>query len=290
MDKKKIIVTGSNGFIGRNLVDVLNKTEKYEVFGVDIPNYDIRKLQDLGIFEGADTVFHLATYPLTNCIENPYCGIDTNIKGTLNVIKSCLNHKVRRLIYSSASSVYGNPKIVNVPEWHDKVATSIYGVTKYAGEGLIHALMDGRSLETTYSIFRFTNIYGPGQSNGLIPTVISKLKNNDIIKITGNGEQTRDFVYVGDVVNILIRSIEFPLYSSTMNLGSNEEISVNDVVTMAARVLDVNYEVQYHPGDFERSRFRADTTLLHTVYPDLMFTPFSQGLYKTVQNYLKANK
>lgn len=286
MEKKKIIVTGSNGFIGRNLVDALEKTGKYEVIGVDIPNYDIRKLQDLGIFEGADTVFHLATYPLINCVENPYCGIDTNIKGTLNVIKSCLDHKVRRLVYSSASSVYGNPKIVNVPEWHDKVPTSIYGVTKYAGEGLIHALMDGRSLDTTYTIFRFTNIYGPGQSNGLIPTVISKLKNNEIIKITGNGEQTRDFVYVGDVVDILIRSIESPLYSSTMNLGSNEEISVNDVVSMAARVLDVDYEIQYSPGDFERNRFKADTTLLYTAYPDVVFKPFSQGLYRTVQNYL----
>jgi nucleoside-diphosphate-sugar epimerase len=282
LENRRIVVTGSSGFVGSHLVTALRR-KNYEVIPFDLPIHDIRNPADMDVLEGADTVFHLATYQLNPCKANPNICIDTNILGTLNVIHACLKYNVRRLNFSSASSVYGNPVRMPAQEGDETKPLTVYGVTKLASEGLIYALVGSKDFAMTYTVFRFTNIYGPGQESGLIPNVINKLLDDEVIEVNGTGTQTRDFVYVDDVIDILIKSIDKPIYSITMNLGSGKQTSVNEVIKLASDYLGKTPKVHYNPYDLDRNEFSADITLLEAIHGKKGFTSFRAGLEETLK-------
>lgn len=288
--KKKIAITGAKGFVGRRLSDALRKAG-HEVVELDLPEQDIRQYNTLSSLDGCDTVFHLATMPLPACKIYPRECIHTNIEGTLNVVEACMRYNVRRLVYTSASSIYGDPVRSPVREDDLKKPLTIYGVTKLAAENVIGALISSKTFTPSCAIFRPTNIYGSGQTGGLIPTVIKKLRSGEVIEVNGTGKQTRDFVYIDDVVMILMRAMYYPLYNLTMNLGSGEETSVNRVIEMCAEMLGKTPKTHHNPYDLDRSAFRADTTVLNRIYEGysgMKFTPFREGLMKTIEGYEAA--
>lgn len=291
MKPKKVAVIGSSGFIGLHLCTKL-KSMGHEVVECDLPTVNITIPSTLDILKGVDAVYHLATLPLTNCKKWPRACIKTNIEGTLNVMETVEKYGIKRLIYSSASSVYGTPDTVPVKESDSKDPLTIYGASKLAAENVINAKVneinqkDG--LEFTAGIFRFTNVYGPGQLGGVIPTFITKSLGLEEISITGDGSQSRDFVYIDDVVNVLILALDEPMYGFTMNLGSGEQTSINEVLKLIKGITKCDPKVIYTISDGDRKEFIADTTLLSKHYDvGEYFTNISNGLVKTIDWWMK---
>lgn len=291
MKAQKIAVIGSDGFIGRHLCKRL-KNEGHEVVECDLPDIDITVPSTLDILKGVDVVYHLATLPLTSCKKWPRVCIRTNIEGTLNVMEAVGLFKIKRLIYSSASSVYGTPDKVPVEESDPKEPLTLYGVSKLAAENLIKFKISeinrNSGLEFTAGIFRFTNVYGPGQLSGVIPEFIKRALTHDEIYITGDGAQSRDFVYIDDVVNVLTLALEEPMYGFTMNLGSGKQTSISEILRLIIYITGCHPTVNHSIEDGDRKEFIADTTLLSKHY-DIgeYFTNISNGLVKTIEWWKK---
>lgn len=284
---------GSSGFIGTHLVESLKK-KGHQVTGLDLPAVDITDLGELlkieNVFCNADCIYHLAVLPLNNCNMSPRRCIETNVLGTANVMEVARLNGVRRVIYASASSVYGNPETLPVGEEAPKHPLTIYGATKLAAENVIHAMSRDLEPYLTYGIFRLTNVYGPGQKNGLIPSVISNILNGTEVCITGDGKQTRDFVYVDDVVELMIRAMDTPLYSFTANLGSGSQVSVNRVVDMCEGYLALHANRKYVPYDGDRKEFRADLTKVGDIFGERKVMLFGDGLFDTVQSWKPGSR
>lgn len=281
---KKIAVVGSKGFIGTRLVNTL-RAAGHEVVELDLPRVDIALMSsgDLSVndvFSGVDTLIHLAVMNLEHCKRDYRGCILNNVLGTANVMELAKRAKIRRVIYSSASSVYGDPVKLPVAESDPTIPLTLYGATKLASEKIINVYSN--NFDLTCGIFRFTNIYGPGQVNGLIPSVINNILKGNEISITGTGEQTRDFVYVDDVVESLMRAIDHPLYNFISNLGSGTNISVNEVVRLCSDFMQVKPKIKYVPLQKDRNEFRADLTQFRKLFGPHLFVPFAEGLFETI--------
>lgn len=281
---KKIAVVGSKGFIGARLVNALRDVG-HEVVELDLPRVDIANMMPddpiIEMLAGTDALFHLAVMNLEHCKRDYRGCILTNVLGTANVMGLAHRVGIRRVIYSSASSVYGDPVITPVPEHYPGRPLTLYGATKLAAEHVINAYSN--NFDLTCGIFRFTNVYGPGQVNGLIPNTIRALLGGMKISVTGTGNQTRDFIYVDDVVDVLIKSIDHPLYSFVTNLGSGQQTSVNEIIRWLAGYIGKNAQVEHIPLTKDRLAFAADLRLFKELYGDCKFTPISDGLQKTVE-------
>lgn len=282
---KKIAVVGSKGFIGSRLVNAL-RDAGHEVVELDLPRVDIANMAPDDpimneVLAGTDTLFHLAVMNLEHCRRDYRGCILSNVLGTANVMELAHRVGIRRVIYSSASSVYGDPVITPVPEHYPPMPLTLYGATKLAAEKVINAYTN--NFDLTCGVFRFTNVYGPGQVNGLIPNVVRALLGGMKISVTGSGEQTRDFVYVDDVVQVLMRSIDHPLYSFVANLGSGQQTSVNEVIKWLSGYTGKEARVEHLPLTKDRLAFAADLRLFKEIYGDCKFTSVSDGLQKTVE-------
>lgn len=283
---KKVAVVGSKGFIGRRLVDALRLTG-HNVVELDLPGVDISEIDPYDqmlseYLKGTDTIFHLAVMNLEHCKKDYRECIKTNVIGTASVMEIARIIKVRRVVYSSASSIYGDPVTTPVSESHQQMPLTLYGASKLAAEKVIHTY--SRNFDLTYGILRFTNVYGIGQVNGLIPTVINNLLKGNKIQVTGTGEQTRDFVYVDDVVDVLIRAMDHPRYSFICNLGSGKMYSVNEVVRSLAGFTGKKADIEYTTMQIDRGAFKADLGRFKEIFGDkLRFIPIDNGLYKTVE-------
>lgn len=291
MTPKKIAVIGSSGFIGAHLCAKL-KSLGHEVIECDLPDIDITVPSTLNMLEGVDTIYHLATLPLNSCKRWPLICVRTNIEGTLNVMEAMEQFGVKRLIYSSASSVYGTPDKVPVEESDPKDPLTLYGCSKLAAENIIKVRINEMNLNNSFKftagIFRFTNVYGPGQLSGVIPAFITKSLAHGEIGITGDGSQSRDFVYIDDVVNVMALALSEPLYGFTMNLGSGVQVSINELLRLTTDITGCHPRVVHTIGDGDRKEFIADTTLLSKHYDvGEYFTNILDGLVKTIEWWKK---
>ena len=281
---KLIAVIGSKGFIGSALCRAL-KDAGHNVIECDLPSCNMlcptvieRRIRD------AEVVYHLGVMPLGVCKEHRIKCALTNIIGTAHILEAAAGGKARRIIYSSASSVYGNPSQIPVPEGARLNPLTVYGATKCASEHLIRAYTQTTDSRLSHVIFRFTNVYGPGQRVGLIPSVIRSILDKKPIEVRGDGSQTRDFVYIDDVVKVLVQAIDKPLYSTTINLGTGEETSVNDIINLCTQYLHRPAILNYVMYDNDRLAFRADNTLLRSIYGDIEFTPIADGIKRTIES------
>ena len=278
--KKKVLVTGVAGFIGSHMADRLLSLG-YTVFGIDnestglrknVPRNvvyikgDVTKINDLQpVFkEKIDCVFHIAGEASTILsFTDPQKDVITNVVGTQNIISCCLSNKVSRVLYASSMTCYGHPKQLPVTEDEPPVPISYYGITKYAAERYLLAtgLRNDIGFEFQPTAFRMFNVYGERQRldnpyQGVLGFFIGNVLREEPIIIHSDGEQTRDFVYIQDVVNAWVDSIEEPsTYGQFMNIGCGESISINrlvdSVLAASGRSRD-NYPIRYgkvRPGD-----------------------------------------
>jgi len=239
----KVLVTGGSGFIGSHLVNRLVKEKCGEIVVFDryiSPDKfqsagsltfvqgeitDIERLRET--MPGVDHVFHLAVLPLGACTENPRACLEVNINGTFNVIEAAREAGVRKIVFSSASSVYGDTE-QTMDESHPLNAKTMYGASKIAGEYFLRTFYDMYKLD--YVTLRYMNVYGYDQEGGLVMNVLKRIKDNLPPIIFGDGSQSFDFVHVDDVVNANILAMESDVTDEAFNIGGEEEITVKDLV------------------------------------------------------------
>ncbi|ASV09347.1 NAD-dependent 4,6-dehydratase LegB [Leptospira interrogans] len=263
-----ILITGADGFIGSHLTETLVRQGhevrvfvlynsfnswgwldqcpddikgKFEVFSGDIrdPN-GVR-----AAMKGCDAVLHLAALiAIPYSYHSPDTYIDTNVKGTLNVVQAARDLNVSKVIHTSTSEVYGTARFVPITEEHPLQGQSPYSASKIGADQI--AMSFYNSFGTPVSIIRPFNTYGPRQSaRAVIPTIITQIaKGNRKIKL-GAVHPTRDFNFVKDTVAGFIAALNSDVcVGEVINLGSNYEISVGDTVRLIAEVMKVNVEIE----------------------------------------------
>ncbi len=273
---KKAVVTGGAGFIGSNLVDEL-VGKGFEVHVIDnlsggkkenvnpkaiFHQTDIRDLVAIKpLFIGADYVFHFAALPRVQfSIEHPDETHGVNITGTLNVLIAAKDAGVKRVVYSASSSAYGDQPVMPLKEDMPAHPKSPYGLHKYVGELYCKLWSEVYGLETV--CLRYFNVYGPRQNpDGAYALVIGKfLKQHaegKAMTITGDGEQTRDFTSVHDVVraNLLASESKNVGKGETVNIGAGRNFSINKIAKL------IGGKVEYLPARLEPKDTLADNSL-----------------------------
>jgi len=266
-----ILVTGGAGFIGSHLVDRLLKDghkvtvidnfstgrlENLKNKGVKLFKQDICKNLDAVFKKGEfDKVFHLAGLPLIQLsIESPEKTAKAAVNGTLFLLETCLKFSVKKFIYISSSAIYGDQADLPMIENEIPNPKSPYGIQKLTGEQYCQFFANVHGLETV--IFRGFSVYGPRQipnsSYGVIPRFIQAVKNGQEIIINGDGLQTRDFVFVSDIIEALVTTAPKGIF----NLGSGKNISIND---LAKKIIgNKNIKIKHNPALIEQKDTLAD--------------------------------
>ena len=207
----KILIMGSEGFVGQNLVNGLSKnhdvfrsdqidSNEKNYFKCDITNFNsVEK-----IVKDVDTVIHLTAHSLVSSLDGSITNAQVNIMGLLNLLEACRKNSIPKVIFTSASSLIGEPSSFQVNEKHVPKPKTAYGITKLTSEHYLRLYNELYNLD--YTVFRFFNIYGPFQKNGLIPSIYKKIQNNEPITIFGKGDQIRDYVYIEDIIPFFEKS------------------------------------------------------------------------------------
>jgi UDP-glucose 4-epimerase len=274
----KVLVTGGLGFIGSHVVDRLVR-EGIETVIVDnlsgasgsfyrnpsalLYPLDIRDetLDEVFSREKPNAVIHLAAQiDVRESQRNPLFDANVNIVGTLNVLRMCEAHQVEKIVYASSAAVYGNPEYLSIDEKHPLNPESCYGVSKSVPESYIRMFASMHGLK--YTILRLANVYGPRQNShgeaGVVSIFLDRMKQGKEPVIYGDGEQTRDFVYVEDVAQAFVEAARTDdrVDNQIINISCGVATSINTMVEMigdiTGRESQVSYE-QARPGDILHS-------------------------------------
>jgi len=280
IEGKVFLVTGGAGFIGSNVVfELLRANPKkviiYDNFArgkienlgdvvndprVEINPYggDIREVDILNkTLEGVDGVFHLAAMWLLHCKDFPRTAFDVNVLGTFNVLEACVNQGVKRLIYSSSASVYGDAVSVPMTEEHPFMNRNFYGASKIASEAMARAFYDRYGLN--YVGLRYMNVYGPNQDQtaaytGVIPIMLNKIDENVSPVINGDGSQAYDFISVVDTARANILAMESEVNDEFYNVGTGVQTSIRELCDLILELKNSELKVIYRPYSAEDAR------------------------------------
>lgn len=261
IDGKRFLVTGGSGFVGSHVVDALvgagageivvfeqklvteNLEGAVESGRVRVVEGDVRDTLALAdAARGADGVFHLAVLPLGPSVQNPRLALDVNVVGTFNVIEAAQTAGARKVVYSSASSVYGDTDDT-MDESHPLDAWTMYGASKLAGEYFLRAFKDAQGLD--FVTLRYMNVYGPRQAGGLIPAVLGRILAGESPVIAGDGSQSFDFVHVADVASANVLAMESDVSGEVFNVGSGGEASVREIAERLIALTGADAEPHY---------------------------------------------
>ncbi|MFO7636762.1 MAG: NAD-dependent epimerase/dehydratase family protein [Clostridia bacterium] len=271
----RICVTGGLGFIGSHIVDAL-LDKGHEVFIVDdlstgsLDNYndkaglctiDICNADALEKFFSAvrpEAVCHQAAQvSVGNSMRSPAGDARTNIIGTLNILDMCREYKCRRVVFSSSAAVYGDPQYLPVDEDHPKQPLSFYGLSKLTAEHYIR--LYGENSFLTYAILRYANVYGPRQKaegeGGVVSVFAEGMNANGVCGIEGDGEQTRDFIYVKDIARLNCLALTHS-GSFTANAGTGTGVAIRSLFCRMAALKGYRKEALEKPrreGDIRHS-------------------------------------
>jgi UDP-glucose 4-epimerase len=263
--KRTVAVTGVAGFIGSNLADRLLR-EGYDVIGVDDLSYgireqipegvrfheaDIRSDAIFGVFEGADTVFHLAAKNcIADCQNDPVETAEINVSGSVRVFESARRSQVRKVVYAETSALYEGSLVFPTPE-SELAPQSFYAVSKLAERAFVEAYERFHGMR--FTALRYFGVYGPRQDyRRSIPPVhsafIIKLLRSERPTIYGDGEKRRDFVFVDDVNDFHLQCIEDARTDGeAFNLGSGVSTSVNELYALVSRMLGQDVRPEHKP-------------------------------------------
>lgn len=280
LENSKVLVIGAAGFIGGFVVGELLKQNVKEVIIYD--NFTRGKMENLeeslkdercSIFayggdvreidildkamDGVDYVFHLAAMWLLHCKDFPRTAFDVNIAGTFNVLEACVKHKVKKLIYSSSASVYGDAVHVPMTEDHPFNNKNFYGATKIAGEAMATAYNDRYGLEIVG--LRYMNVYGPGQDqhavySGVVPIVLNKIDRGEQPIVNGDGSQAYDFIYVEDIARCNIAAANSDVKLGYYNVGTQVQTTVKELCNTMLKLTNSDLNVKYVPYSEDDAR------------------------------------
>ena len=308
----KVLVTGAEGFIGSHLTELLLK-KNYDVTALAqynsfndlgwlerISKEDNKRLNIISgdirdpffchnLTKDVEIVFHLAALiaiPFSYLAPESY--FETNAKGTLNICDSCVKNNVQRLIVTSTSEVYGTAEYVPIDENHPLNAQSPYSASKIAADAISTSFFNSFDLPVT--IARPFNTFGPRQSaRAIIPNIISQiLSNNEFLKV-GDTSPTRDFTFVQDTCQAFLEIANSKkTIGETINIGTNVEISINDLITLIKDITGSNIQIKQEekrkrPKKSEVFRLVCDSTKLKELTGFNPDTNLKDGLIETVE-------
>lgn len=243
----KVLVTGGAGFIGSHIVDTLvenghdvviidnlstgnieNVNDKAKFYNIDIRDKDI---DDVFKEECPEYVIHhAAQIDVQRSIKDPVFDGDVNILGTINILENCKRCGAKKIIYASSAAVYGAPRYLPIDEKHDIQPISYYGISKFTPEHYIQVY--GNLYDIKYTILRYANVYGirqdPKGEGGVVSIFVDRMLSGKSVTIFGDGEQTRDFIYVDDIVSANMLALENG-DGEIVNIGTGIQTSVNDL-------------------------------------------------------------
>ena len=311
----KILVTGADGFIGSHVVETLVKSghevrafvlyNSFNSWGwldesdksirdsIDIFAGDIRDPHGVDkAVENQEVILNLAALiAIPYSYHSPDTYIDTNIKGTLNILQAARRHNVKRVVQTSTSEVYGTAQYIPIDEVHPLHPQSPYAATKVGADQL--ALSFHASFDVPVGILRPFNTYGPRQSaRAVIPTIISQLANKSKVKL-GSLSPTRDFSFVQDTANGFLAAAQSDaIVGQTINLGSGFEVSIKETAETIAKLMNTKLELiddeqRVRPENSEVERLHASIEKAKTLLgwqPELKgLAGFETGLKKTIE-------
>jgi UDP-glucose 4-epimerase len=272
MRVERALITGGAGAVGSNIADQLVQAGASEIVVLDnlvrgrrenltwaLANGPVRLVQgDIRdgelvdeLTRGMDVVFHQAALRITQCAEEPRLALEVMVDGTYNVIESALAHGVRRVVAASSASVYGLAESFPTDESHHPYANdTLYGAAKTFNEGLLRSFHAMRDLD--YVALRYFNVYGPRMDiHGVYTEVLvrwmERIAAGEAPLILGDGSQTMDFVYIGDVARSNLLAAESEVTDEVFNVASGTETSLLELAQMLIEVMDANVSVEHGP-------------------------------------------
>lgn len=293
MKNKNILITGGLGFIGSHIANKLLKDNEVVILdnlstgninNLKNPNHDNLKIikkdirnTDLDdLTSDIDYVFHLAalaSVPLS--IDEPVECSDINVNATIKLLKSAADNDVKKIVFSSSSSIYGQNKNMPLKETEQPMPMSPYAASKASCELYLKSFYDSYGLN--YISLRYFNVFGPGQDKNsqyaaVIPNFISALLEGKRAEIYGDGEQTRDFIFIDDVVRANINAAESD-YNGIINIASGKKLSINQLYEIVKKTLGSDLQPIYLPerqgdikhsladiGNMEKINFKVDSS------------------------------
>ena len=308
MKNKNILITGGAGFIGSHIANELMDDNDITIIDNlstgNIKNLKTPEHENLNFIKGdicnfnlddltsnIDYIFHLAamaSVPLS--VERPVECNEINLNATVKLLKSATNNDVKKIVFSSSSAVYGENKNMPLKESEPPMPTSPYAASKASCELYLKSFYESHGLN--YTALRYFNIFGPKQDRNsqyaaVIPNFISSLLEGKQAEIYGDGEQTRDFVYVGDVVNANIAACESD-YNGIINVASGKKLSINRLYEIIKATLCSDLEPKYlpeRPGDIKHSL--ADISNMEKINLQIDSNNFESQLIETI-NWFKS--
>lgn len=280
LTNSKILVIGGAGFIGSFVVSELLKEDVAEVvvydnFARGKKEYLTEQLKDLrcSIFpvggdirdidildtamKGKDYVISLAAMWLLHCKDYPRTAFEVNIAGTFNVFEACVKNNIKKLIWSSSASVYGDAVELPMTESHPFNNKNFYGATKIAGEAMATAFNDRYGLKVIG--LRYMNVYGPHQDQtaaytGVVPIMLNKIEANESPVINGDGSQAYDFIYVEDVARCNVDALKSDTAFGMYNVGTEVQTSIRELCDLILELKKSDLKVTYKPYSADDAR------------------------------------
>jgi len=309
---KHVLVTGGAGFIGCNLVRTL--VEKYgakvtvldNLFTGDSENlvgieheFIHGSIEDKALVshcvKGKDIVFHLAAHNIIISNHTPEDDLNVNVGGSYNVFESCLKHNIQRVVYTSSSSIYGNPSTLPVKEEDPKHFLNFYSASKYSAE--VYAKTFHEVFQLPVTILRYSNVFGSYQTSanpycGVIGKFIEAALKGSPLKVHGDGQQTRDYTFIDDAVDATIRAALYPqAIGQDYNIGTGIETSVNDLAKAIIRLTKSSSIIKHVENrDIDNIRYRCIN--INKSVRDINYQPLydlQKGLNSTIQWFLQAH-
>ena len=302
----KILVTGGAGFIGSHIVEKLLLNGYHVTVIDDLSTGQVECVAEDATFyhmsildPGLDAVFlhekpdvvihHAAQIDVQRSLKDPVHDLRINVEGTLRLLELCRQYDVRKFIYASSAAVYGNPQYLGIDEAHPIRPISFYGVSKYAPEQYIRIYAELYGLR--YTILRYANVYGirqiPKGEGGVVAIFVDKLVKGEKPIIYGDGEQTRDFIYVEDVAAANVAALTRG-DNEILNISTGRPTSVNELLYLLNELNGTEIQPIYQserPGDIRHSYLKNDKACQVLGWSPKFL--LREGLKKTLDYYRK---
>lgn len=305
--KKNILITGGAGFIGSYVVELFAAQDEYHILVLDnlssgsLDNLPAgTQLFEMDICDPAieeifkqykiDTVVHLAAQTSVGySVEHPNEDARINIMGSINVMDNCLKYHVNNFVFPSSAAVYGDGAPLPIVEEAPTSPSSFYGLTKLTWEKYLAIYTNIHNINA--SVLRFANVYGPRQGDkgegGVISIFAKCIRDNAVLNIFGNGEQTRDFIYVLDIAKAIEKTIKHPVKFGVFNVSTQKQTSLLELIATLENIVGYKLQTNFLParsGDIMYSALNNSKIVDHNLKLD---TSLHTGLSATLNSILK---